>query len=174
MGRRFSIGGISGSGKSTVGRAVAARLDLPYVELDALVHGPNWTEATSDELRERIDAAIDGADGWVVDGNYRSKIGDYVLRRADTLVWLDLPLRICLARAGRRTLGRIRDREELWNGNRETIRNTFFASDSLFVWAVRSHRANRTRIPKYVAANPHLDVVHLRSPREVREWLSSL
>jgi adenylate kinase family enzyme len=174
VGRRFSIAGISGSGKSTVGRALAERLELPYVELDSLVHGPNWTEATAGELRERIDAAIDGSDGWVVDGNYRRKIGGYVLQRADTLVWLDLPLRVCLTRVGRRTFSRIRDREELWNGNRETIRNTFFARDSLFAWAIRSHRAHRTQIPEYVAANPHLDVVRLRSSHEVETWLSSL
>jgi adenylate kinase family enzyme len=174
VGRRFSIAGISGSGKSTVGRAVAERLGLRYVELDALVHGPNWTEATDGELRTRIDEAINGTDGWVVDGNYRRKIGGHVLERADTLVWLDLPLRVCLARAGRRTLSRIRNREVLWNGNRETIRDTFLARDSLFAWAIRSHRANRTQIPEYRAANPHLNVVHLRSRREVEAWLSSL
>jgi adenylate kinase family enzyme len=172
--RRVSVAGISGSGKSTLGRALAQRLGAPYVELDALVHGPGWTEATDDELRERIDDALDGADAWVVDGNYRRKIGDHVLRRAETLVWLDLPLRVCLARIARRTSSRILRREELWNGNRETIRNLLFTRDSLFAWAVRSHFANRTKIPRYVEANPHLEIVRLRKPRQVNTWLSSL
>jgi adenylate kinase family enzyme len=172
--RRFSVAGTSGSGKSTVGRALAARVGVPYVELDSLVHGPNWAEATDDELRERIDAAIAGADGWVIDGNYRRKLGSYVLERADTFVWLDLPLRICIPRILRRSTRRIVRREELWNGNRETFRNTFLDRESLIVWALRSHRANKTKIPAYVAANPHLEVVRLRSQGDVDRWLASV
>jgi adenylate kinase family enzyme len=39
--------GVSCSGKTTLGGILARRLDLPYVELDALHHGPNWTEASA-------------------------------------------------------------------------------------------------------------------------------
>src|SRR5512142_1642906 len=68
--RRVSVAGISGSGKSTLARALAERLGVPYVELDALNHGPNWTEATPEELRARVEAAFAAApDGWVADGN---------------------------------------------------------------------------------------------------------
>jgi adenylate kinase family enzyme len=48
--RRVSVQGVPGSGKSTVGRAIAARLGLPYIELDALHHGPNWSEPTAEEF----------------------------------------------------------------------------------------------------------------------------
>ena len=41
--------------------------------------------------------------------------------QADTVVWLDLPLRVWLPRLIRRTVRRLRGREELWNGNRETL-----------------------------------------------------
>ena len=77
MARRSLVKGGSGSGKSTLGGALARHLDLPYVELelDALHHGPNWTAASSELLRERILQRIDDARGWVVDGNYESKLG---------------------------------------------------------------------------------------------------
>ena len=43
-----------------------------------------------------------------------------MLERADTVVWLDLPLRVCLRRLWGRTAAEDpRAREELWNGNRE-------------------------------------------------------
>src|SRR5438067_7782935 len=114
MTRRILVQGVSGSGKSTTGRELARRLGVPYVELDALHHGPNWTEATAEQLRERIEAALAAAPaGWVIDGGYGRKIGDLVLARADTLVWIDLPLRLCLARLWRRTWGRILRNEEL-------------------------------------------------------------
>ena len=43
-------------------------------------------------LRERVGAATEG-DGWVTDSTYRSMLGDLVYERADTFVWLDLPVR---------------------------------------------------------------------------------
>ena len=38
------IASASGNGKTTLGRALAARLGVRFVELDALVHGPGWAE----------------------------------------------------------------------------------------------------------------------------------
>lgn len=171
--RRVSVAGISGSGKTTFARALAARLGVPYVELDALHHGPNWTEATADELRARVEAAITAApDGWVIDGNYRSKLDDIVLAQADTLVWLELPLRVSIARLARRTWRRLRTREELWHGNRERLRNLVGVREGLFAWAIRSYFHHRHHVPAAAARNPHLRFVHLRTPREVDRFLA--
>ena len=92
----------SGSGKTTLGRALADRIGVPFYELDALNHGPAWTEASADELRARV-APLVAADAWVIDGGYRGKLGDLVLARADTVVWLDLPRRVWLPRLLLRT-----------------------------------------------------------------------
>src|ERR1041384_481186 len=104
MGRKIAVMGGSCSGKTTLAGRIGAKLGLPHVELDALHHGPNWTEATAEELRRRVAAAIGGRDGWVVDGNYSRKIGDLVWRQADTAVWLDQPLPLALWRLARRTV----------------------------------------------------------------------
>ena len=45
------VASASGSGKTTVGKQLAERLGVPFVELDALVHGPNWTEISDEGLR---------------------------------------------------------------------------------------------------------------------------
>ena len=120
----------SGSGKSTMGRALAERLGVPYVELDALVHGPNWTETPDDELRRILEPILAG-EGWVIDGGYRGKIGDLVLRQADVVVWIDLPIHVWFPRLIRRTVRRMRGREELWNGNRESLRDAIGGRDAL-------------------------------------------
>jgi adenylate kinase family enzyme len=174
--RKISVVGTTASGKTTMAAALADRLGLPHVELDALHHGPNWTEASAEELRERVRAALAGLDGWVVDGNYHRKLGCLVLQQADTVVWLDLPLRISLTRLWRRTSHRIRDDVELWNGNREDWRNVLFLRwgwDSLFAWAIRSHIRNRLTWPDRFARLDHVELVRLRSDAEVARWLST-
>jgi adenylate kinase family enzyme len=166
--RRVAVIGNSCSGKTTFARRLAERLGVPHVELDALNWGPDWTEAPPVEFRQRVEEAIAG-EGWVVDGNYHGKLGDLVHSRADTIVWLDLPLRIALARIWRRTLRRIRTGEELWAGNRETWLGAFWGRDSLLVWTVRHHRRRRRVWPRRLAGR---NLVRLRSPAEVEAWLA--
>ena len=171
--RRVSVAGISGSGKTTFARALAERLGVPYVELDALHHGPNWSETPTDEFRERVAAAIDAApDGWVLDGNYRHKVEGIVLARADTLVWLEPPLHVSLGRLGRRTWRRWRGAEELWHGNRELVRNMIGPRQGLFAWALHSHFRHKRELPAAVARHPHLRLVHLHSAPEVEAFLA--
>jgi hypothetical protein len=108
----------------------------------------------------------------VIDGNYRNKLGDFVLTRGDTLVWLDLPLRVSLWRLARRTWRRLRTHEELWNGNREQLGNLIGLREGLFAWAVRSYFRHRAEVPVAAARNPHLQFVRLRSQRAADEFLA--
>jgi len=170
---RISVHGVSGSGKSTPGRALAERLGVPYVELDALHHGPGWTEATADELRARVRPWVD-QERWVIDGNYQRKLGDLVVARADTIVWLDLPVRVWFARLARRTFVRMLTREELWNGNREQFRFLFTERPNIFGWAWRSHRRNRRELEAWAAGHQNVRLVRLRSVRAVARWLAQL
>lgn len=158
----------SANGKTTLGRELARRLDVPFVELDALVHGPNWSETPDGELQELVGRVV-ATDGWVIDGTYRGKLGTLTLEHADLVVWLDLPLRVWLPRLMRRTIHRIRTREELWNGNRETFLNTFWGWNGLIVFSLRSHFRRRRDWPSELRDYP---VVRLRSPAEVERFLA--
>jgi hypothetical protein len=149
---------------------LAERLSVRYVELDALHHGPNWTPATAAELREKVVSAIDGAPGWVVDGHYPNKLGTLLTDRAELIVWLDLPLGTKLRRLTRRTAWRWFRNEELWNGNRETLKDMFWGREALFAWAVSSHFRHRKQLPLQLVGRP---VVRLRSVGEVADWLSA-
>jgi adenylate kinase family enzyme len=129
--KHVNVKGISGSGKSTFALELARRLELPYIELDALHHGPNWSEPTAEEFRALVREAIDAApNGWVIDGNYEGKLGDTVLREADTIVWLDLPFRVKARWLWRRSFLRIRGGVELWQGNRESWRGVLWGRDA--------------------------------------------
>ncbi|TML35249.1 MAG: adenylate kinase [Actinobacteria bacterium] len=170
--KRVNVKGISGSGKSTFAVELARRLELPYIELDALHHGPNWSEPTAEEFRTQVREAMDAApDGWVIDGNYEGKLGDTVLREADTIVWLDLPFRVKARWLWRRSVHRIRGGVELWSGNRESWRTALWGRDALFWWMVKGHFRHRRQWPRRFAGDPR--VVRLRSVEEARRWLDT-
>jgi len=162
------VGGVSGSGKSTVARLLAGRLGAPYVELDAHYHRAGWREATRDEFRESVAAATEG-ERWVVDGNYAA-VRDLVWPRATTFVWLDYPRHVATLRTLRRTARRLLTREELWNGNRERWRDVLSAEHPIR-WSWSQHGPRRADYEHAVAQWPHLDVVRLRSPGETARWL---
>jgi adenylate kinase family enzyme len=172
--RRVAVIGGSCSGKTTVSRRLAGLLDVPHVELDALHHGPNWNEAPAELLQQRVrDALAAAPEGWVVDGNYFGKLGDLVLEQADTVVWLDLPHRTVIRRVLWRTVSRLVLRVELWNGNRERVRDTF-GRNSIVWWVVRTHRGFGAKWAPRLGEHPHLEVVRLRSQRRVDDWLQSI
>jgi adenylate kinase family enzyme len=165
---RIAVVGTTCSGKTTVAKRLAEQHGVPHVELDALHWGPDWSEPTGEDFRRRVEEAL-ATDGWVVDGGYHGKLGDLVLEQADLIVWLDPPLPAILARLWTRTLRRIRGGEELWGGNRETWRGAFLSRDSLFLWALKTHRPRRKRYEERLAP---FDVVRLRSAAETNAWLA--
>ena len=164
------IGSASGNGKTTLGKELARRLEVPFVEMDALVHGPGWTETSDADLRRRVEPII-ARDGWVIDNVYRHKLGDLLLRSADVIVWLDLPIRVWLPRLLRRTLRRIQRREELWNGNTESLKSAFWGRESLVLFALDSHFRRRRDYPTRLAS---WRVIRLRTPADVERFLAEV
>ncbi len=168
---RVSVVGATGSGKTTFARRLARMLAVPHIELDSLHWEPNWVEAPIEVFRARLERALSG-EHWVVDGNY-SKVRDIVWSRADAVVWLDFPFRVVLWRLTRRTLERAVFRQELWNGNRESLRTHLFTRESLFLWLFQTYWRRRREYPLLLSRpeNKHLRVVRLGSTREAEEWL---
>jgi adenylate kinase family enzyme len=170
---RIRVTGTSCSGKTTLARAISRRLDLPVVELDALFWGPRWTPVPDDVFLARVAEAI-APDRWVMDGGY-AKVRDLTWSRADTVVWLDYPMRTVLYRWARRTLRRLRSREEFWpgTGNRERLSH-IIRRDSLLWWILSTHRRRRRTTAAELAARRNLRLVRLRSPAEAERWLRGL
>jgi adenylate kinase family enzyme len=166
---RVLIAGTSGSGKSTLARHISAVLGIPYVELDALHHGPGWTVRPHfvEDVAELATAAE-----WVTEWQYNN-VRELLADRADLLVWLDLPRRVVIARVVRRTAIRRLRRIELWNGNREPPLYTIVSDrDHIIRWAWRTHSESLRHVTSCAAHRPELPVVHLRSPAEAEAWVT--
>jgi adenylate kinase family enzyme len=170
--RRILVCGVTGSGKSTFAAELAGVLDLPYTEIDALYHGPDWVPRP--QFVEEVDR-FTAEDGWVTEWQYRV-VRERLLDRADLLVWLDYPFRISLARLVRRTLRRRIRREVLWHGNTEPPLRTFFTQpdEHIVRWALATRDKYRERVPQVEEARPDLAIVRLRDPGEATRWLRGL
>ena len=98
--RRVLIIGPCGAGKSTLARELAPILGLPLVHMDSLGWQPGWIETDKAQLSARLDQIV-AQDHWLIEGNYGSTLGPR-LARADTVIYLDFPVTLCLWRLVRR------------------------------------------------------------------------
>lgn len=166
--RRIAVAGVSGSGKSTLAKRISDVLQVSYVEIDSLFHGPGWIPRgafVSDVTR------IISQDSWVIEWQY-SAVRAQILERADTLLWLDLPTPRTLYQLARRTIHRRLWRVELWNGNFEGPLRKFFSDrDHIVRWGIRTRNKCRRQVPAADALYPDLQVVRLRSRRDGEIWI---
>ncbi|MEP6790737.1 MAG: toxin [Ramlibacter sp.] len=139
--RRIVIVGESCSGKSTLARALAARLGQPHIELDSLFWGPKWRARPKEQFQADVRKATD-ADAWVADGNYHS-LRPTIWPRATLVVWMHPPVPVVFWRALKRCVRRAWTGEELFAGNRETFRQSFASRESL-LWWILAHHGKRT------------------------------
>jgi hypothetical protein len=111
----------------------------------------------------------------VVDGNY-SRVRDLTLDRADAVVWIDLPFHQTLWRLIARTLRRWRNREELWNGNREPLARQFFSRNSIFCWLITTYPRRKHQFPRLLATchERGQETFRLRSQGEIDAWMRTL
>ena len=175
--RRISVTGSSGSGKSTLCRELACILGAPHIELDALQHQPNWTERPADEFESEL-AGVVARDAWIVDGNYTVRARPLVWPAADTVIWLDLPLRLVMRQVIGRTLRRQWKREVLWNGNRERWHNMIDPrpSRNVMLWALTRHGRKRESMLAAMEDPQwgHLTFVRLRSRAEIGQFVDDV
>lgn len=182
--KRIVVVGTTSSGKSTLAEQLAKKLNLEFIELDALFWEPNWQGANVGVFRKRVETATssqrgksEDSSGWVVAGNYRI-VRDLIWPKAQAVIWLDYPLHIVFWRMLTRTIRRAVAQEELWNGNRETFwaHLKFWSNDSLFNWLFKTYWRRKRETPDLLnlPEHMHLKLIHFKHPREAEEWLNAV
>ena len=169
--KRILIAGTSGAGKSKLARQISGSLGLPYVEIDSLYHGPDWTPRA--DFETDVDA-FTSQDSWVTEWQY-GRVRSLLAQRAELLVWLDYPVPLVMWRVTKRTLRRWIGNEELWNGNREPgLFHALTDREGIIRWAWDTRHKTAGLVLELATSQPHLQVVRLSSPAETREWVASL
>jgi adenylate kinase family enzyme len=174
--QRINLVGTSASGKSTLGKRLAAILNSPYVEMDALYHGPNWTQAQPEVFRARVADAVAGP-RWILDGNYNELTHDLKWARATMILWLDISFVHNMYRAVARAVHRSWTQEELWpgTGNRESFRQTFCSKESMILWTATSYQRRVKEYSKIQQSPPDgIKFVRLGDSPNVAKFLESV
>lgn len=164
--QRVLIIGPCGSGKSTLARILGARLSLPVFHMDQINWRPGWVESSKDEILAKLTGIV-ATDRWLIDGTYGGTLTER-LARADTVLYLDYPISLCLRRVFRRIWTyRGRTRPDMTEGcpERFDLEFTFYL--------MRWNSGPRIRTEQKLQGHES-KVIRLRNPEELQRWMDSL
>lgn len=172
---RIMIVGTSGSGKTTLAARLSQILHIHHIELDALYWKLNWQGTEILEFRSRIEQAISNTKAFVITGNY-GQVQDLTWGNSRLIIWLNYSRWVTMLRIIRRTIVRTIHRQELWGGNRESLRKGFLSSESIILYAWQTHAGRIRKYTKLSRSNEY-GVEHfiiLKRPRHARNLLREL
>lgn len=159
---RVLVIGPCGSGKSTLARELAPRMGLPLVHMDQLGWQAGWVETEKAELDARL-AEVIAQDAWLIEGHYGSTLAPR-LARADTVIYLDFPIRLCLWRLAKRVfLNRGQSRPDMPEGCPERF-------DAAFFWYVMNWNSGPRPRTEAALAGYAGTLVRLTTPAALAEW----
>lgn len=166
--RRILIVGISGVGKTTLGLRLAANLELPFFELDALFLGPYWTKR--EDFSAKV-AQIAGQDRWIVDSFGYCEVQAHLAPKADLFLWLDYSRPLVMRRVIHRSFLRAIRAEARQDGNVERFRD-WLRPDFPVRWAWEHHRDRRTFFLNCLRDySSEGKVLRLRTPSQAEGWV---
>ena len=162
--RKVLVIGSGGSGKSTFAGRLAEQTGLPLIHLDALYWNPGWLETPKSEWAGRVEELLAG-DRWIMDGNYGGTL-ERRLAACDTVIVLDLPRWICLARVARRRVRfRGRSRPDMREGCPERLTWEFVR----WIWKYPLEQRPKV-LDRLSSLDSNSQVFVLRSRGEVQDF----
>lgn len=167
---RITILGLPGSGKSTLARKIAEKNHIPYIHLDRFWleggggHNSQTTpnpEKTHAYMRTKVLEAIQ-SESWVSDGGY-SLIQPEIAKRADTMIFLNVPLWQRLLNHAKRTMRSIGGHGEL----------PFWSNMQFFLEMIQPDLRSIKKIEVFLKDFEGRAVI-LRSRKKANEYLKTL
>ncbi|WP_440858916.1 DNA topology modulation protein [Staphylococcus shinii] len=156
--------GSSGSGKSTLSRELSHMLEIPVYHLDKLFWKPNWVMTTKDEQFKIQNSLLDKNE-WIIDGNYTGILEERLLS-ADTIIFLNLPRRICYYRVFKRLLKNFgKTRIDMGKDCKERINLTFLK----YIWNYPKYR-KAFLLKKFRKLENEKKIFVLNSKKEIKEF----
>lgn len=167
---RITIIGLPGSGKTILAEKIAARKHITHIHIDRFWleggggHNSRTTpnpEKTHAYVKQEVLKAIQ-TESWVSDGFY-SGIQTEIARRADTILFLDIPL-------WRRLLNHAK---RVFSPNERHKEVTFWGDVSFFLEMIGHESTKTSKINNFLESYREKTVI-LKSYRDVEQYLKKL
>ncbi|MGE6486895.1 topology modulation protein [Paenisporosarcina sp. NPDC076898] len=170
--KKIMVIGISaGVGKSTFARKLGESLTLPVIHLDKLFWKPNWVEASLEEF-SKAQQEIVIQDQWIIEGNYTNTF-DLRAAHADTMIYLELPLHVCLYRVVKRWLMNLgKTRPDMTAGCEEKL-DWAFIKFIITTYYPRKRKMD-DRLQNFLKTGPAKEVITLKSKKDIRLYLENV
>ena len=162
------IGISAGVGKSTFARVLGEALNIHVYHLDTLYWRPNWVEASLEEF-SKAQQEIVNQPQWIIEGNY-SNTFEIRAKQADTIIYLELPLYVCLYRVIKRWFMNIgKTRPDMGDGCKERL-NWEFLKFILTTYYPRKRKMSE-RLEVLQSLGPTKKIITLKSKQEVHTFI---
>jgi adenylate kinase family enzyme len=165
------LGVSAGVGKSTFARRLGEALNIKVYHLDALYWKAGWVEAYVEEFAA-AQREIVSRDEWIIEGNY-SNTYEIRAERADTMIYLELPLPVCLYRVLKRWLTNLgKTRPDMAEGCKEKMDWDFIK----FICKTYYPRKRKMdeRFRRFQLTDPDRTVVILKNRQEIQSFLDNI
>jgi adenylate kinase family enzyme len=165
---RVIVIGSAGSGKSTLSQKLSKILNLPVIHLDKYFWKPNWVQTPNEEWDMLVED-FTMEEQWIIDGNY-SRTMDMRIKRADLIIYLDMPRWLCLYRVlKRRLMYHKKTRPDMNEECPEKIDFEFVK----WVWNYRKRSRMKT-LEKLDQVKNQKDVIIVKSRKQIDEFINRL
>lgn len=168
--KRVAVFGNTGGGKSTLARKLAGLTGLPLYPLDLIQYRAGGGMVPHDEYL-RAHAELLERDAWIIDGYGCRKSAWERFARADTLVYIDLPLVTHFLWVTKRLARGMVVAPEGWPAGSPLLSSTL--NSYRVVWGCHRHLTPRYR-QLVAGARREKRVCHLRSPAEISGFLAAV
>lgn len=168
--KRILILGSIGSGKTTLANSIQKKKKLSVYHLDKEYWLPNWTRPDFQIWEEKI-AKFVSEEEWVIEGNYIETLPSR-LERADLVIMLDIPTRICIRGLFWRTLkGQFFRRKDLGVGCKDAFNKAY---QELVEWAKSFKTIYYPALMQVISQYPQVDVKIFKTRSSAKQFIERL
>ena len=168
--KKVAVFGNTGGGKSTLAKTLANKTGLPLITLDKIMYRAGGDKVPHEQYLA-IHTDILKNEQWIIDGFGCVPSAWERFSAADTLVYVDLPLYIHFWWVTKRFIKGLFVNPEGWPERSPIIKSTITSYRVLWL----CHRKLTPRYRQYVVnAADTKQVIHLKTPREIQEFLFGL
>lgn len=164
------IGVSPGVGKTTFARTLGEALQIQVHHLDKLYWKPGWIETPLEEFADAQKKIMEGEE-WIIEGNYGNTF-DLRIQYADTIIYLELPLYVCLYRVVKRWVTNIgKTRPDMGEGCEEKLDWEFIKFIYTTFYSRKKKMKERFRSFQETEANKN--IIILNSKKQIQDFLDA-